>query len=286
MTIYDVSSASGVSLPSVTRFCRAVGFPGFRELVQGVAQSLGRMESQERELAEESPGESALSTLANTIVKRQVDALQSTVRHLDFEAIEQAIDAIAAARRVTIVGHGSTYVLALGISVKLNWAGVAASAATPDLFTNQVIAVGPDDVVIGVSHQGRTHDTIDIIRLARSFGATTIGISAVPQSPLTSGTDIAISVLTPEVARAGTFLIAFDPLMVVADILASAVAEQKWGGTPPHRAEVVEWIETNQRVGPMPQTRTQSRPRGGPRAKSGAANGTNDSNGATRQVAS
>src|SRR5215213_424092 len=73
MTIYDVSSASGVSLPSVTRFCRAVGYPGFRELVQGVAQSLGRMESQERERVEEIPGESTLSALANTIVKRQVD---------------------------------------------------------------------------------------------------------------------------------------------------------------------------------------------------------------------
>jgi DNA-binding MurR/RpiR family transcriptional regulator len=279
MTIYDVSSASGVSLPSVTRFCRAVGYPGFRELVQGVAQSLGRMESQEQERAEDDSDGSALSKLANSIVKRQVDALQTTVRHLDFTAIEQAIAAIATARRVTIVGHGSTYVLALGISVKLNWAGVAASAATPDLFTNQVIAVGPDDVVIGVSHQGRTHDTIDIIRLARSFGATTIGISAVPQSPLTSGTDIAISVLTPEVARAGTFLIAFDPLMVVADILASAVAEQLWGGTPPHRAEVVEWIETNQRVGPTPQTRTPARTRGAGRTKSAATNGANGAEG-------
>jgi DNA-binding MurR/RpiR family transcriptional regulator len=49
MTIYDVASMSGVSLPSVTRFCRAVGYPGFRELVQGIAQSLGRIDSRDLE---------------------------------------------------------------------------------------------------------------------------------------------------------------------------------------------------------------------------------------------
>ena len=49
MTIYDVAEISNVSLPSVTRFCRAVGFGGFRELVQGIAQSLGRIDSKDFE---------------------------------------------------------------------------------------------------------------------------------------------------------------------------------------------------------------------------------------------
>jgi DNA-binding MurR/RpiR family transcriptional regulator len=211
--------------------------------------------------------------LAATIVKRQIDALQTTLKTLDFEAIERATASIAAARRTSIIGHGGAYVPALGISVKLNWAGVAATPSTPDLFSNQVIAVDKDDVVIGVSHQGRTHDTIDMLHLARSFGATTIGISTVPQSPLASVSDIAIAVLTPEVARAGTFLIAFDTLMVLADILSAAVAERKWGGAPPHRAEVVEWIETNLRVGPLPQPRTPARSRGARRGSAGSADG-------------
>jgi DNA-binding MurR/RpiR family transcriptional regulator len=261
MTIYDVASVSGVSLPSVTRFCRAVGYPGFRELVQGIAQSLGRIESKDLETLEAPTSSNGLGILAGAIVKRQIDALQTTVKTLDFAAIERATEVIANARRVTIIGHGGAYVPALGISVKLNWAGVAAAPATPDLFSNQVIAVDKEDVVIGVSHQGRTHDTIDMLQLARSFGATTIGISAVPQSPLANSADIAIAVLTPEVARAGTFLIAFDTLMVLADILSAAVAERKWGGAPPHRADVVEWIETNLRVGPLPQPRPPSRSR-------------------------
>lgn len=253
MTIYDVAAMSGVSLPSVTRFCRAVGYPGFRELVQGIAQSLGRIDSRDLETLETaSDGQGGLPALAATIVKRQIEAFQTTLQALDFEAIEQACNAIASAKRVVVIGHGGAYVPAIGMAIKLNWGGVAAHGATPDEFSNIVISTSPGDVVIGISHQGRTRDLIELLRLARKLGATTIGISTVPHSPLESVSDIPLAVLTPEIARAGTFFLAFDTLMIMADLLAATVAERKWNGAPPNRPEVVEWIETNLRVGPLP----------------------------------
>jgi DNA-binding MurR/RpiR family transcriptional regulator len=260
MTIYDVASMSGVSLPSVTRFCRAVGYPGFRELVQGIAQSLGRIDS--RDLEHVSPAVSGsedggLSGLATAIVHRQLEALKTTLEALDFNAIERATDAIAKAERITVIGHGGAYVPAMGMAVKLNWAGAPAVPATPDLMSNILIAIQPGDVVIGVSHQGRTRDTIDLLRLAKSFGAVTIGISTVPFAPLGSIADISLAVLTPDVARAGTFFLSFDTLMVLADILAATVAERKWNGSPPNRPEVIEWIETSLRVGPVPSPRVE-----------------------------
>jgi DNA-binding MurR/RpiR family transcriptional regulator len=251
MTIYDVADMSNVSLPSVTRFCRAVGYGGFRELVQGIAQSLGRIDSRDFEsLQSVESHDGGIKTLAETIVRRQVEALQTTLKALDYAAIERATEIIADARRVVIVGHGAAQVPALGLSVKLMWGGVAAFEAAPDMFSNIVISTQQGDVVIGVSHQGRTRDTIELLRLARRFGATTIGITTVPNSPLEEVSDISLAVLSPDVARAGTFLIAFDALMVVADILAATVSEKKWKGDPPNRHDVVEWIERNLRVGP------------------------------------
>lgn len=257
MTIYDVAAAAGVSLPSVTRFCRAVGYTGFRELVQGIAQSLGRMEAKDLESAEQVAGLSmTVPDVVNAVVRQQIEALQVTARSIDLEAINEATEAIARAQRVYVLGHGAAHVPALGMAVKLNWAGVAAMAVPLDMFTNQVMAVGPDDVVIGLSHQGRTRDTIDMLALAHELGARTIGISTVPQSPLGHVSDISITVLTPEAARAGTFLIAFDTLMVIADVLAALVSEAKWNGAPPNRTDVVEWIETKLRVGPLPRERS------------------------------
>lgn len=262
MTIYDVAAMSGVSLPSVTRFCRAVGYGGFRELVQGVAQSLGRIDYKDFETLDSVDEDGGgLAVLAAMIVKRQVEALQTTLQALDYEAIERAVVAIAAANRVTVLGHGAAHVPAEGLAVKLMWGGVAAFPATVDMFSNMVISMDETDVVIGVSHQGRTRDTIELLRLARSFKATTIGISTVPNSPLAGVSDISVAVLSPDVARAGTFLIAFDALMVLADILAAAVADRKFTGDPPNRPRTVEWIETNLRVGPttIPEGRPMPR---------------------------
>src|SRR6478752_7519581 len=86
MTIYDVAAKAGVSLPSVTRFCRAVGYPGFRELVQGIAQSLGRIDSRDLEHFAQQPkaGAEGVPALAESIVRRQIEALQTTLGALDF----------------------------------------------------------------------------------------------------------------------------------------------------------------------------------------------------------
>jgi DNA-binding MurR/RpiR family transcriptional regulator len=259
MTIYDVAAAAGVSLPSVTRFCRAVGYTGFRELVQGIAQSLGRLEAKDLETIEHAAGSpSPIPDVVNAVVRQQIEALQITARTIDLDAINEATKVIASAPRVFVLGHGAAYVPAMGMAVKLNWAGVSAVATTLDMFTNQVVALGKSDVVVGLSHQGRTRDTIDMLALARELGATTIGISTVPQSPLAAVSDISIAVLTPEAARAGTFVIAFDTLMVIADVIAALVSDAKWAGSPPNRGEVVEWIETKLRVGPLPREKAPS----------------------------
>lgn len=259
MTIYDVAAAAGVSLPSVTRFCRAVGYTGFRELVQGIAQSLGRLEAKDLETAEQAAdSQNAIPDVVGAVVRQQIEALQVTARTIDLEAINEATQAIANAERVYILGHGAAHVPAMGMAVKLNWAGVAAVATPLDMFTNQMVALGPNDVVVGLSHQGRTGAMIDMLAFAHELGATTIGVSTVPQSPLGAVSDISIAVLTPEAARAGTFLIAFDTLMVIADVLAALVSEAKWAGTPPNRGEVVEWIETKLRVGPLPREKAHA----------------------------
>ena len=119
------------------------------------------------------------------------------------------------------------------------------------MFSNIVITSQPGDVVIGVSHQGRTRDTIELLRLARKFGATTIGITTVPNSPLAEVSDVSLAVLSPDVARAGTFLIAVRR----ADgrrrhPRGDSLGTQSGRAIPPNRSDVVEWIERNLRVGP------------------------------------
>ena len=82
--------------------------------MQGIAQSLGRIDSKDFEsLHGSQPHDGGIKTLAESIVSRQVEALQTTLHALDYEAIERATQMIADARRVVILGHGAAQVPAL-----------------------------------------------------------------------------------------------------------------------------------------------------------------------------
>lgn len=261
MTIYDVAEVSGVSLPSVTRFCRAVGYPGFRELVQGLAQSLGRIDARDISDLETGMDDTGLRGISSRIISRQIEALQDMQKSLDIDAVEQAVEIIAAARFVWILGHGSAHVSAVATAIKFSWAGVRASHSAPDIFTNQIISVGPGDVVLSISHQGRTRDVVELQQLARSQGATTIAISMVPHSPLAEASDLSLVVLSPEITRSGTRLVSYNAVLAVADILAAGLTEKLWhGNPPPHRDKVIDWMEISLRVRPtMPESATRKR---------------------------
>ncbi|MDR3517202.1 MAG: N-acetylmuramic acid 6-phosphate etherase [Azospirillaceae bacterium] len=64
------------------------------------------------------------------------------------------------------------------------------------------LAVGPDDVVIGVSASGRSAFTVAIVEAARRRGASTIGVTSIAGSPLTG------AVLHPIVVATGAEVIA------------------------------------------------------------------------------
>lgn len=252
MTIYDVASRSDVSVPSVTRFCRAVGYSGYRELLRALAQSLGRLDARELEtLPGPSHGPEYLHAVTERLVERQCNALQIAGKTIDLDVVQQIADQVAQASRVTLVGHGAAYPTALATAVKLNWAGVPANAVSPDMFSNQAMFQGPRDVAIGISHQGRTRDVIEALRMAKHLGATTVGISAVPHAPLATVADHYLAVLSPELARSGTFIVASGALMLVADLIAAAVAEDQDEQLTQRRSQVSEWIESRLRVGPL-----------------------------------
>jgi DNA-binding MurR/RpiR family transcriptional regulator len=252
MTIYEVASRSKVSVPSVTRFCRAVGYSGYRELVRALAQSLGRLDARELEaLPGQDHGPEYLQVVTERIVERQCHALQIAGKTIDLDVVQQIADQVAQASRVTLIGHGAAYPTALATAVKLNWAGVPANAVPPDMFSNQAMFQGPRDVVIGISHQGRTRDVIEALRMASSLGATTVGISAVPHAPLAMVADHYLAVLSPELARSGTFIVASSALMLVADLIAAAVSEDQNEHLSRRRGQVSEWIESHLRVGPL-----------------------------------
>src|SRR5262245_5340133 len=100
----ELAQRAGVSEPTVTRFCRAIGCEGVRDFKLTLAQSL----------AEGTPYIHSLISAAdetgvvvNKVIDGLAEALRHTKRQIDTEALGRAIGALATTRRLVIFGVGA-----------------------------------------------------------------------------------------------------------------------------------------------------------------------------------
>lgn len=84
-------------------------------------------------------------------------------------------------------------------------------------------AVGPGDVVVGISASGRTPYVVAGLARARARGASTVGISCVPGSRLASEADVGVELPTgPEVVAGSTRLAAGTAQKIALNTLSTA----------------------------------------------------------------
>jgi DNA-binding MurR/RpiR family transcriptional regulator len=66
------------------------------------------------------------------------------------------------------------------------------STLDPDLQLMYASQFGPGDVVVAISHSGRSRTVLDTVRMAKDRGVTVIGITNFPVSPLAKKADIVL----------------------------------------------------------------------------------------------
>src|SRR5881227_2546268 len=179
--IVELAERSGTSPATVTRFCRALGFPGYAELRLGLAGESGWATDPGRGPRSDHP----LDTVLQQIMADDTGAMRDTAARLDLRAVAAAADAITGARRVDIYGASGSALVAGELQFCLHRIGVAAWSWM-DIHDGLASAatLGRQDVVIGVSHTGESRATIEILAEAGSHGATTVALTSFSRSPL------------------------------------------------------------------------------------------------------
>jgi glucosamine--fructose-6-phosphate aminotransferase (isomerizing) len=100
---------------------------------------------------------------------------------------------LASANHITIVACGSSWnagLLGKYYIEELNNIKVSVEYASE--FKYRTTAIGPGDIVIGISQSGETADTLSALEKAKAQGATIIGICNVPNSTMARMTDCGI----------------------------------------------------------------------------------------------
>jgi RpiR family carbohydrate utilization transcriptional regulator len=188
LTVTELAERTNTSESTVVRLCQKIGYKGYQEFKIVLARDL--VEPTTAIYAAIEPDDD-LATVKTKVFQANAQALRDTIEVLDDGELERAVGALAAARRVDIYGVGGSGPLALDAYHKFLKLGIQVVALSDgDLMAMSSALLREGDVALGISHTGASRDVTDALGRAKSNGATTIGITHRPTSPITKVSDI------------------------------------------------------------------------------------------------
>ncbi len=101
----DLAHNVGISEPTIVRFCRAIGCSGFQDLKLKLAQSLAAGASFGQFAIHE---DDSVADYSLKIFDTTLHTLMEVREHLDPQALQQAVSAMAQAQRVEFYGFGAS----------------------------------------------------------------------------------------------------------------------------------------------------------------------------------
>ncbi len=195
-SVHEQARGAAVSVASVSRFVRRLGFTDFKEFRLELArETVGIVENLFQAISlGDSDGE-----LARKIFLGNIKSLEDTLTLIDSSNLTAAAKAICRCGRLVLFGIGGSAYVAHDAALRFGYLDVQAEAYETELqVLLQAMRIRPRDVAIGISHSGRSSTTVEALRIACTKGAVTVGISNYPRSPLKEVSTIFFCTSFPE----------------------------------------------------------------------------------------
>lgn len=222
LSMTELALRCAVSDTTVFRFCRKVQVEGYQELKIRLALEL---EPDHVPTFSRFAANDPLQVAARKVIAADLKALEDTVRVLDFDRLEEAADALLAARRVDIYGSGGGAIAALELQYKLMRVGVRAVPHTDaEMQIISATLLTSADAAIAISHSGESEDLRHALEVAKQAGARTIAITNHPASPLAQLADISLLTAAEEALAHGYPLGARIAQVGLIDVLYTSMA--------------------------------------------------------------
>ena len=192
MTAGKLGQTVGVSESTVVRFASDLGYDGYPEMRKAIQEMIrSRLTAVQRiEVANETMDE---THILESVLMADIDKLQTTLSECDRSSFNAAVDAITSANHVYIVGMRSSTSLAgfLGFYLKLLLENVhmIQDTAQSEVY-EQIMRIKEGDVFIGISFPRYSSRTAKAMSYAKAGGATAIGLTDGPRSPLAEIADV------------------------------------------------------------------------------------------------
>ena len=191
MTASKLGALAQVSESTVVRFANELGFEGYPEM-QRALQELTRTNLTAAQRMEVAGNLFDRDTVLDKVLLGDADKIRHTLEGIDRTAFAAAVDRIVAARNIYILGVRSSASLAdfLTFNFRMIFDNVRAVVGTTgtEIF-EQILDIGPQDVLIAISFPRYSTRTVRAVEYAKRAGADVVAITDSVTSPLAAGAD-------------------------------------------------------------------------------------------------
>ena len=194
MTASKLGKTVNVSESTVVRFSAELGFDGYPRM-QKTLQDMIRNKLtaiQRVEVSKERIGNQDVMTM---VMQSDIEKIRMTLDETDQVSFNQAVAAIANAKRIYVLGVRSASVLANFISFYFRFMFdnlVSVDTSSISEVFEQIVHISADDVFIGLSFPRYSKRTIKAMQYAKDQGAKVVAITDSKVSPLTKIADVSL----------------------------------------------------------------------------------------------
>lgn len=229
LSIKSLAQLSKTSDASVLRFCKTMGYSGYRSFIVSISASLGSREEEQKETYTDiQPGDD-LSIIVSNISRNNMKSIEDTLSIIDRNEIAKAVKVLRSSNRIVFFGIGASGLVCMDAEQKFSRINKLCHSYT-DGHSQLTAAtlLGKGDVAFFVSNSGDTVEILDALEIAKRNGATCIALTKYTKSELADKSNILLSISTPELTIRSGAMGSRIAMLTVIDMLFAGVASAEY----------------------------------------------------------
>lgn len=224
MTVRYLAQSAGVSDGSIINFANSLGYEGFTKLKIAIAMCIEKIKGYSFESVHST--DSALVAMQK-MTENASRAFADTCTHMVHETLDRAVHMIMGAKKIEVYGMAGSGFIAGDTAYRLMRIGLNATAISdPIIGAISASHLTNEDVMIIISHTGRTTGMLRVAEIGKGRGAGIIGITSYGESPIAKLCDAALIIRCDEAVYHKEAVVSRLGQLLIVDALCAYIGAQ------------------------------------------------------------
>lgn len=230
LSLKELAALTKTSEASIVRFCKTLGFRGYRDFALKLSEEMGSRKSSlsANEYTDIRPGDDT-KTIVKSVCMTNIRSISDTQAVLNMQSVDRLVEMLRTSDRIFFFGMGASGLVCMDACQKFMRINKKAWYMTDSHTMRQTASLlTPDDMAIFISYSGTTAEIVSALDIALKTGTKTAAITKYSKGNIAAKTDVALYISSPEVTIRSGAMGSRIAMLNVIDIIFSVMASAEY----------------------------------------------------------